>query len=65
MTTKPFKKMWQLRIPFPDMPELWKDWNWEYNKEEAKANIEKKMKAWRESEGGKKFFKHFGNRYDR
>ena len=29
-----WRRMWQLRIPFPDAPELWEDWNWVYNKPE-------------------------------
>ena len=55
--------MWQLRIPFPDAPELWKDWNWVYNKPEALANIDYKMRQWDKSEGGKRFKAHFGDRY--
>ena len=55
--------MWQLKIPFPDAPELWKDWNWLYNKPEALANIDYKMRQWDKSEGGKRFKAHFGDRY--
>ena len=55
--------MWQLRIPFPDAPELWKDWNWVYNKPEALANINYKMRQWSKSDSGKNFKLHFGERY--
>tara|TARA_B100000809_G_C15031616_1_gene492195 strand:- start:664 stop:864 length:201 start_codon:yes stop_codon:yes gene_type:complete len=55
--------MWQLRIPFPDAPEWWKDWNWVYNKPEALANINYKMRQWEKGEGGKKFKAQFGERY--
>ena len=57
------RPMWQLRIPFPDAPEWWKDWNWVYNKPEAMANIDYKMRQWEKSEGGKKFKAYFGERY--
>ena len=53
--------MWQLRIPFPDTPELWEDWNWVYNKPEALANIDYKMRQWEKGEGGKKFKVQFGD----
>ena len=55
--------MCQLRIPFPDAPEMWKDWNWVYNKPEALANIDYKMRQWAKGEGGKKFKAYFGERY--
>ena len=58
-----FRHMRQLRIPFPDAPEWWKDWNWVYNKPEAMANIDYKMRRWEKSEGGKKFKAYFGERY--
>jgi hypothetical protein len=55
--------MCQLRIPFPDAPEMWEDWNWVYNKPEALANIDYKMRQWAKGEGGKKFKAYFGERY--
>jgi hypothetical protein len=55
--------MWQLRIPFPDAPELWKDWNWVFNKPEAMANIDYQMRQWDKSEEGKRFKAMFGERY--
>ena len=58
-----FRRMWQLRIPFPDAPEWWKDWNWVYNKPEALANINYKMRQWEKGDGGKKFKAQFGERY--
>ena len=45
------------------MPEFWKDWNWVYNKPEALANIDYKMRQWAKGEGGKKFKAYFGERY--
>ena len=58
-----FRRMHQRRIPFPDAPEWWKDWNEPFDPVKLKAGIEAKMKAWRESEGGEKFRKQFGERY--
>ena len=45
------------------MPDWWKDWNWVFNKPEAMANIDYKMRQWEKGEGGKKFKAHFGERY--
>ena len=53
----------QLRLEFPDMPDWWKDWNWVFNRPEALANIDYKMRQWEKGEGGKKFKAHFGERY--
>ena len=53
----------QLRLEFPNFPEWWKDWNEPFDPVKLKAGIEAKMKAWRESEGGEKFRKQFGERY--
>ena len=55
--------MWQLRIPFPDACDWWEDWNWVYNKPEALANIDYKMRQWEKGDGGKKFKIQFGERY--
>jgi hypothetical protein len=52
-----------LRLEFPNFPEWWKDWNEPFDPVKLKAGIEAKMKAWRESEGGEKFRKQFGERY--
>ena len=58
-----YRRMRQLRIPFPDAPEWWKDWNWVFNKPEAMANIDYKMRRLEKSEGGKKFKAYFGEIY--
>jgi hypothetical protein len=42
---------------------MWEDWNWLYNKPEALANIDYKMRQWAKGEGGKKFKAYFGERY--
>ena len=45
------------------MPEWWKDWNRVFNRPEALANIDYKMRQWEKGEGGKKFKAQFGERY--
>ena len=45
------------------MPDWWKDWNWVFNRPEAMANIDYKMRRWEKSEGGKKFKAYFGEIY--
>jgi hypothetical protein len=53
----------QLRLEFPNFPEWWKDWNEPFDSVKLKAWLKIKMKAWRESEGGEKFRKQFGERF--
>ena len=52
-----------MRFEFPDIPNWWKDWNRVFNRPEALANIDYKMRQWAKGDGGKKFKAQFGERY--